>query len=84
MKTKDLDSAALKAAIEASLRVRLEAFGLKLNSAAAKKEEAAFISGAMCAINALLPNEAPEKISAAIPPMWIIGPMTGRSVLEKL
>ncbi len=83
MKT-ELDKPALVAAIQDSLRNRLQALEVKLGTATALKHEAAFMSGAMCAINALKPNDDPNKISEWIPPMWCIAPMTGRSVLDKI
>ncbi len=82
MTLNDSERDALIAKIEAALRGRMTVLEIKPRGDRAKKEEAAFLSGAMTAIDALIPNVDPNKISAVIPVKWIMSPMRGLSVLD--
>ena len=71
-------------AVEKALDERFKNFDLKPKSKRGGAEEAAFLSGAAVAIQAMFPNADPEKMSEAIPPLWIIFPLSGRSVVEEI
>lgn len=79
----EANRAVLKTKIEDCLRERLVFLDIPLGSKKAIQMEADFISGAMIAIDALLPNSDPNKISAVIPPLWFVQPLRGKSVLEQ-
>ena len=53
----------------------------------ALKDECDFLAGAMTVlgnINILLYGETEEQSMGIVPPLWILYPMSGRSVLEEL
>ena len=72
----------MRGAVISQLRRRISALGLKRGSVAALNEEAAFLCGATAVLQNLFPDNGLEKLTGTVPPMWVIGPMTGRSVLE--
>ena len=80
MQTKDKKDVQLE--IEESLRRRLENFGLPPGSLRGLKMQAEFLSGAMAALQAIFPDDDPERLSSAIPPSWVINVLSGRSTIE--
>ena len=71
-------------AVTDTLRKRIDSMGVKPKSRRAMEAEAHFIAGAATVINALFPSDDPENnLSPQVPPLWIIAPMCGRSVLEE-
>ncbi len=75
-------SVSLVRKVERTFKDRLEALSIKPKSAKGLSEQAAFLSGAMAAINAIAPNANPERLSEFCPPRWVVTIMTGRSVLD--
>ncbi len=76
------DKKHIRAEVEQALRERLEILGLKPDTKRALDAECHFLCGAMTTINAIYPNADPNKISDMIEQVWILAPLTGRSVLE--
>ena len=74
------DKYTLNAVVKKALKERFEAIGLARGSAKARHDEAAFLSGAAVILQHLFPGEDPARCSPAIPPFWLIAPMTGRSL----
>lgn len=70
----------LRARIEQAWRERANTQGYKPKSAAYRKAEIEFFTGAMHAIHALDPEAKPEKISGNVPAIWVINGMTGRPI----
>jgi len=66
--------------IENKLVERFNALEIKPLSKRGGQEEAAFLAGACVALQAVFPPEDPGKLTDYVPPMWIIGPMSGRSI----
>jgi hypothetical protein len=70
--------------VEASLENRHKA--LCLTPKARRQDEAAFLSGACCALQAVFGNpEKPGDVSGLtdyIPPAWIIAPLCGRLLTD--
>lgn len=82
MKPMSIDSGDAVAVLEARLGSRLSALGIKPGSKAGLKEEAAFLSGAAHALHLFYGDpEGKGRLSSAVPPLWIICPMSGRSVI---
>ena len=73
------DKDIIRGYIEKILHNRLEVLDLKGKSAL--KEECAFISGASAALQIIFGEDG--TLTDYVPPMWMIGPMSGRSVLGK-
>lgn len=44
------------------------------------KSEADYLAGACAALQAVFGEG--DKLTSYVPPMWVLGPLTGRSVLE--
>lgn len=80
MKPRAVDSLAVVEAAEKRLRDRLDALGIKVLSKRGGIEEAAFLAGAATVLHEVY-GGVDGNLSAAVPPLWIIAPMTGRSVL---
>ena len=72
----------LPASVWHGLESRLKAQGLRPGTINARREEWAYLVGAMIVINALFPNDDPTILSPLIPPGWVLLPMSGRSILE--
>lgn len=65
-----------------TLKERIRLSGHKPKSRKAMEMGVNFLAGAAAAINVLIPSTDPEQLSKAIPPIWMIAPMCGRSVLQ--
>lgn len=70
------DKQIIKGIVEDMLRQRVHG----LTKKKALEEEAIFLLGASAALQAVFAIDEKE-LTDYIPPMWIIGPMSGRSVL---
>ena len=66
--------------IENKMVERFHALEIKPLTRRGGQEEAAFLAGASMALQAVFPPDDPTKLTSYVPPMWIIGPMSGRSV----
>ena len=73
------DKETIQKAVEETLCSRIETQGLK--GKAALKEECSFLCGAASALQAIFGEK--DTLSNYIPPIWMIAPMTGRSVLKE-
>lgn len=73
----------LTQAIEAAWLARAKAQHINPKSAKGRTAECEFFCGAMAAINAAFPNpEGADRISAEIPPAWVVNIMCGRPIVE--
>lgn len=51
------------------------------------KDEVDFFAGVMCAmmvVNEMMYGSKPDEIMDIVPPMWIMGPMSGRKYVNKV
>lgn len=72
-----------QAAVEQAFRDRAKAQGWKPGTKTYLKQELEFIVGAMTVLNVIYPS-ADGNLSREVPPMWVMGPLSGRSVtIEK-
>ena len=74
------DKTIISKAVETTLRNRLKT--QKLKGKSALKEEAVFLCGAMAVLQIVF-GEDKDVLTDYVRPIWIIAPLTGRSVLEK-
>lgn len=80
------DKQAVRQIIEAQLRARLAAQPINVRRADgsptrdALREQAAFLAGAMTALQAMLPNEDASLLTDFAPPAWIIAIMRNELV----
>lgn len=81
MKPKSISHEVVIKAVEARLKSRMDAHRINLLSKRGAIEEAAFLAGAMTVMHEVYGPSEGGNLSAACPPLWIIAPMTGRSVL---
>jgi 4-amino-4-deoxy-L-arabinose transferase-like glycosyltransferase len=49
---------------------------------ARRQDEAAFLAGACCALQAVFWNPGEDKLTDYIPPAWILAPMCGRLLAD--
>jgi hypothetical protein len=84
MKPKDkAKAAAVAKGVEARLVSRMDHLGIKPLSKRGADEECAFLAGAASAMHAMFGGED-GNLSAAVPPAWIIWPMSGRSAYMEI
>lgn len=69
-------------AIESQWTSRAAAQGLKPGTKTYQRAEVEFFTGAMAAINALLPHAEPDHLSPAVPVIWVINAMSGRPIVD--
>lgn len=77
------DKRLIQDAIETRLLERFRALQINPLSKKGAIEEAAFLAGAGSALQAVFETD-PTKLTDYVPPMWIIGPMSGRSVVVEI
>ncbi len=80
------DKKAIKAAIGARLLARQATLfpNAKGKSKVAGNDEAAFLAGAASALQAVFGDPNKNELTDYVPPLFILYPMTGRSVTEYL
>lgn len=78
----DLQKIQLVRCVENQFRDRVNALGTNLNTQAGKREEAAYLCGAMAVLNVLFPNAKSNQLSELCLPRWVFGAMSGQSVLR--
>lgn len=69
--------------VEQAWRNRATAQELKPGSAAYRKAEVEFFTGAMATINAIFPSDDPTRLSGKVPVKWVINAMSGRPIVEE-
>lgn len=74
----------LKKKIEERLLARSAANFANYKHKAAMNDEAAFLAGAATALHAVFGDPASNDLTDYVPPLWILYPMTGRSVVGYL
>jgi hypothetical protein len=78
------DKKTIQAAIEKRLVGRSEANFAKPTHKAAMRDEAAFLAGAATALHAVFGDPKSNELSDYVPPLFILYPMSGRSVVAYL
>lgn len=79
----ETSKAKIEAAVEARLLSRFKNLGIKPGSKKGAAEEAAFLSGAATALHAVF-GEREDRLTDYVPPLWVLFPMTGRSVVAEI
>lgn len=78
------DKAYIHKYVEDGLTRRIDQLGAKPESVAARREEAAFLAGAATALQAVFGKPGDDKMTEAVPVIWVLWPMSGRSVVQEL
>jgi len=55
---------------------------LRLSPRDERRDEAGFLSGAACALQAVFGRPDDDTMTHYVPPLWIMAPMTGRQVKD--
>lgn len=69
--------------IEQAWRDHAKAQRYKPKSAAYRKAELEFFTGAMATINAIFPSDDPTRLSGKVPTKWVLNAMSGQAVVEE-
>ena len=76
-----------KATLQKTIKDKVEHTLIKRKESSALKDECDFLVGAMTVlsqINILLYESTEDMSMDIVPPMWMLLPMSGRSVIEEL